>query len=218
MGALGALLFLFSDFIMIYGDPTPLSNKVGTLTVGISQVPAWKNNLAMAIGFIAIFPYSVGLFSLENLITNKTKKTIYHYLNIIGLTQWLLLHFIFIALFYAFHFMMTEGYKDVAVPISEALFHHFIWIIPVCLILMAPSFAYYLWLTIRGHTLLNKYMGLLHMAVFMIVLSVIKMFLPESSFKIGFSNALSNISILLYFICLIIYFAFSSKNTKKDNK
>jgi len=218
LGALGSLIFYISDNLMSYGDPTPISNKVGLYTVGISQIPGWRNNLSMITSFLSVIPFVTALFYLENFIISKNKKTIYHYLIAFSLVAWLLLHFWFISLFYSLHFLTTEGYKDIAIPLSEKLYSHFFWILPTSLIIISIPHVYYLWLIIKGDTILNRYMALFHENTILFILRIIQVFLPESAFKTGYFFSAGNLSSFLYFISLIIYFNFSSKDKNKKQK
>jgi len=218
LGMIGSIIFATSDYLTSYGDPTPLSNKVMFYTVGVSQIPGWRNNLAMITSILSVIPFGIGLFYLENFITSERNKKIYHYTLSFSFTGWLFLHYFFTTLFYTLHYLMTKGYKDIAIPISEALYSHFFWVLPTCLVIISIPHAYYFWLMIKGDTIFSRYMAFLHHSILSYVLYGIDVFFPEGAFKAGFFFASGNQSSVLFFAILIIYFSFFSKDhNKKQN-
>ncbi len=92
LGAFGSLTYFIGDILMSYGDPTPISDKVGFFTLGISQIPEWRNKLSMILSFVSAVPLAIGLFYLKFFIINETKKTIYHYTLTFSLVGWSVLH------------------------------------------------------------------------------------------------------------------------------
>ncbi|ORX83527.1 hypothetical protein BCR32DRAFT_266901 [Anaeromyces robustus] len=218
LGMLGSICYATGDWIMMYGDATLISQKIGWFTKGTAQIPGWKNNLAMLLSYPGTILYAICLFSFERYIPNEKHKKIFHCLNIINLTPWMALHLIYIVILYAFHFMMTEGYEDVAIPISEALYNHFSWIIIMSLLFMMPLFLYFFWLLITGRTTFKKSMALAHMIPIMLFLICITLMLPESGFKMGFKNGLSNESLFISFLIFYIHSCFTSIADTNDVK
>lgn len=216
IGMLGSFFYGFSDWIMKYGDPTPLSSKSSWFTKGTAEIPGWRYVLAMLLAYPGTIFYIIGLFSFERYILNEKHRMIFHYLNIVNVTPWMALHLIFIVIMYAFHFMMSNGYSDVAIPIAEDLYTHFSWIIPASLLFMFPVFIYYLYLIVTGRTTFRKIMGLAHMIPIIIVQYIIIFMLPDSAIKVGLINACSNQSIFISFFIFYIHSYFTSISDKKS--
>jgi len=221
VGMLGSILYATSDWIMMYGDPTSLSAKSSWFTKGTAQISDWRYILAMILSYPGTILYAIGLFSFERYIPQEKHKKMFHCLNIINLTTWMTLHLIFIIIIYAFHFMMTNGYSDVAIPISEALYTHFSWILPMSFLYMFPFFIYFFILIVTGRTTFKRKMGFAYMFPIAIISFIIAGILPDSAFKKGFINAAVNQSIFISFFIFYLHSYFisiSGKKTKPSKK
>jgi len=216
IGMLGSLCFGISDWIMIYGDPTQLSEKNIILTKGTAQIATWRYVLAMILSYPGIIFYIFGLYAFEWYIPNKKHRKIYHWLNVVNLTPWMTLHFIYIIIMFGFHFMMTNGYQDVAIPISEALFNHFSWVIVASISFMLPAFVYHFYLIISGRTTFEKKMGCVHMIPLLLVLYFISFLIPKSAFGKGFINGVANQGLFISFFAFYLYTSMTSISDKNS--
>jgi len=220
IGMLGSLCYGISDWIMMYGDPTGLSKKAPILTKGTAQISTWRYILAMILSYPGTVFYIIGLYGYERYILNKKHRKIYHWLNVVNFTPWMTLHFIYIIIMFAFHFMMTNGYQDIAIPVSEALYTNFSWVIVVSILFMVPAFVYYLYLIITNRTSFKKIMGIAHMLPIMCVMYIFTALLPSSAFKKGFLNAVANQSLFISFLINYLYISITSisdKNSEPPN-
>jgi len=200
LGVLGCLCYGGGDWLMMYGDPTPLSKSLYWLTEGVTGIAPWRNGLAMALAFPGIILYGIALFSLERYISTEKDRKVYHWLNIFGLTPWMALHLFYIMILFGFQYMMTSGYADAAVAVSEAVYQHLSWVVLASEALMLPVFIWFLYLLIRGRTALKRRMALAHVFVIYAVLYVIRLLLPASAFRIGFTNGMMSESMLVFFL------------------
>ena len=66
LGLLGCLCYGCGDWLMIYGDPQPLSNKLYWLTQGVIGIAPWRNSLAMLLAFPGILFYGIFCIAIIN--------------------------------------------------------------------------------------------------------------------------------------------------------
>lgn len=184
---------------MMYGDTTH-AGKLIWLTQGVAQMPAWRNGLAMMLAFPGIVLYGIALFYLGVFIREEKQRKIYHYLNAFGLTPWMCLHLFYIMILYLYSWMMNNGYAEAALPACEALFDHLSWIVMVSEALMLPVFLYWFYIVLRGKTTLPKWMAAGNVLVFYAILYAIKSMLPDTPFRLGFTNGLMSESMILFFL------------------
>ena len=202
-GVLGCVCFGAGDWLMIYGDTTS-SAGLYWLTEGVARIPAWRNTLAMALSFPGIVFYGIGLFALSVCIRQERERNMYRGLHVLGLTPWIALHLFYIMILYLFAWMNGNGYADAAIPVAEALFNHFSWVVIVSEAIMLPPYIYWFWLAATRRTILPRKMALANPLLFYAVLSGIRLCLPEGAFRIGFTNGLMSESMILWFLCLLI--------------
>lgn len=198
-GILGCFCYGGGDWLMMYGD-TAYSGKLMWLTQGVAQIPAWRNGLAMMLAFPGIVLYGIALFYLGVFIREEKQRKIYHYLNAFGLTPWMCLHLFYIMILYLYGWMMNNGYAEAALPACEALFDHLSWIVMVSEALMLPVFLYWFYIVLRGKTTLPKWMAAGNVLVFYAILYAIKSMLPDTPFRLGFTNGLMSESMILFFL------------------
>ncbi len=141
-GLMGCVCFGVGDWLMLYGD-TAYSGTISWLTTGAAQIAPWRNNLAMALAFPGIVLHGVALFAIGELIIEEGRQKVYHYLTVFSLTPWLCLHLFYIMLLYGFAWMSGNGYASAAIPVSEAVFSHFSWLVLVSEALMLPPYLYW---------------------------------------------------------------------------
>ena len=180
-GILGCLCYGGGDWLMVYGD-TAHSGKLFWLTQGVIQIAPWRNSLAMLLAFPGILCYGIALFYLEKFIKEEKERKIYHYLNAFGLTPWMCLHLFYIMILYLYSWMNGNGYQEAALPV----------------------FLYWFYLVVRGKTTLPRWMAAGNVLVFYGVLSVVKSMLPDTPFRIGFTNGLMSESMIFFFILIWI--------------
>lgn len=202
-GILGCFCYGGGDWLMMYGDPSH-TGKLIWLTNGVAQLPAWRNGLAMMLAFPGIILYGIALFYLGRFIWDEKEKKIYHYLNAFGLTPWMCLHLFYIMILYLYTWMIGHGYADAALPACEALFDHLSWVIIVSEVVMLPVFLYWFYVVVRGKTTLPRWMAAGNVLVFYCILSAIKAILPDTAFRLGFTNGLMSESMIFFFILIWI--------------
>ena len=214
-GMAGCICFGSGDWLMVYGN-TNADGTIYWLTDGVANIASWRNTLAMLLAFPGIIFYGIGLFAAEKLIVEPKQRKIYHTLTIYGLTPWLALHLFYIMILYAFAWMNSNGYADAALPICEAVFSHLSWIVMVSEAFMLPPFIYWFYLQFTKKTFFPKSMAFTNVLVIYGILYCIKSFMPDSPFRIGFTNGLMSESMIIWFAIMII-FIFKNKKLASDN-
>lgn len=202
-GILGCFCYGGGDWLMIYGDTTS-SGKLFWLTQGASQIATWRNGLAMFLAFPGIIFYGIALFYIGRFIRGEKERKIYHYLNAFGLTPWMCLHLFYIMILYLYNWMTNNGYSEAALPACEALYSHLSWVIMVSEVLMLPVFLYWFYVVVRGKTTLPRWMAAGNVIVFYVVLLAVKSLLPDTPFRIGFTNGLMSESMIFFFLLIWI--------------
>ena len=197
-GILGCLCYGCGDWLMMYGNVTH-TGKLIWLTDGVAQIPAWRNGLAMVLAFPGILFYGIALFYIERFIIYEKERKIYHYLNAFGLTPWMCLHLFYIMILYLYSWMQQNGYSEAALPACEALFSHLSWIVMASEAMMLPVFIYWFYLVVRGKTVFPKRVAFGNVLVFYVILTGIKSLMPDSPFRLGFTNGLMSESMIFFF-------------------
>lgn len=210
-GLLGCLCMGGGDWLMMYGNTT-YHGTFMWLTEGTAMIPAWRNSLAMILAFPGIVLYGIALFSLESGITGEKESKVYRTLNIYGLTPWLCLHLFYILILYTFSWMNGNGYADAALPVCEAMVKHFSWLPSVSELFMLPPFLYWFYIQIKGKTLFPKAMAFTNILIIYGIMYGIKSCLPDTPFRLGFTNGLMSESMFLWFGIMIIWSAKKKKN------
>ena len=202
-GILGCFCYGGGDWLMIYGDTTS-SGELFWLTQGASQIAPWRNGLAMLLAFPGIIFYGIALFYIGRFIRGEKERKIYHYLNAFGLTPWMCLHLFYIMILYLYNWMTNNGYSEAALLACEALYSHLSWVIMVSEVLMLPVFLYWFYVVVRGKTTLSRWMAAGNVLVFYVVLLAVKSLLPDTPFRIGFTNGLMSESMIFFFLLIWI--------------
>ncbi len=209
IGMLGCLCCGGGDWLMIYGDPA-YAGSLSWLTAGVSQMPQWRFNLAMALAFPGIILYGTALFSLERYIKNNREQKVFHYLNAFGLTPWIALHLFYIMIFTLFSWMSANGYGADAPAVCEGLFSQLSWLVPVSEALMLPVFIFWFYLQIRDRTVFGRQMAFTNVLIIFALLKGLTMLMTISAFRLGFTNGLMSESMLLWFGIML---AWEAKNS-----
>ncbi len=207
-GLLGGVCFGAGDWLMMYGNPT-YSGSLKWLTAGTAAIPQWRYTTAMILAFPGIIFYGAALFVIQDFITDEKKRKVYHYLNAFGLTPWIALHLIYVVILTLYAWLANNGYAADALEISEALFDRFSWIIPLSEDMMLPVFVYWFYLQITGNTIFKKGMAFTNVLVIFAILKGIAVLMPESGFRLGFTNGLMSESMIIWF--LLIYLEIGRK-------
>ena len=100
--------------------------------------------------------------------------------------------------------MTNNGYSEAALPACEALYSHLSWVIMVSEVLMLPVFLYWFYVVVRGKTTLPRWMAAGNVLVFYVVLLAVKSLLPDTPFRIGFTNGLMSESMIFFFLLIWI--------------
>lgn len=202
-GMLGCLCYGIGDWLMIYGDPAH-TGELMWLTAGTAQIPEWRYKLAMALAFPGIILYGTALFAVQNYIISEKEKKVYHYLNAFGLTAWIGLHLIYVVILSLYAWLTNNGYASDALSICEALYSQFSWLIPLSEAFMLPVFLYWFYLQITGKTSFPKGMAFTNVLIIFAVLKLAASLMPESAFRLGFTNGLMSESMLIWFGIMLI--------------
>lgn len=213
-GMAGTLCFGAGDWLMIYGEATYHGN-IYWLTEGINQIAPWRNALAMFLAFPGIVFYAIGLFAMEAYIMKEKQRRVYHVLTITGLTPWLCLHLFYIMIFYACFWLNYNGYGEAALPLAEAMCGHLSWLVLLSEAIMLPPYLYWFYLVFRKHTVFQRKASIVNPLTFYVLLHLVKSILPDSPFRIGFTNGLMSESMLLWFGVILCLTAKSLKDVKE---
>ena len=189
---------------MIYGD-TAHNGVLFWLTVGVAQIPPWRNNLAMALSFPGIIFYGIALFSAASFLSDEKDRKRYQALTAFSLTPWLCLHLFYIMILYIFAWMSGNRYEAAALPVGEALFTHFAWLVPISEAFMLPPYLYWGWLLLRGRSVFPQWMVLSNPLIFYAVLKLLTLLMPDSPFRLAFTNGLMSESMALWFGSMLIW-------------
>lgn len=203
-GILGCILMGSGDWLMIYGD-TAYEGSTYWLTEGVALIPAWRNALSMAVSFPAVIFYGIALFAIANFLKNEKQRKIYHYLTAFSLTPWLCLHLFYVMILYVFAWMNCNGYKAAALAVSEAMLGQFSWIVIVSEVLMLPPFLYWFYLLISGKSMFPEWMAFSNPLIYYVVLRLIRDVMPDSAFRIAFTNGLMSESMFIWFAVMIVW-------------
>lgn len=203
-GLLGCLCMGAGDWLMLYGD-TAHAGEVFWLTVGAAAIPAWRNGLAMALSFPAVILYGVALLALAGLLKEERSRRAYRYVTAFSLTPWLALHLYYIMVLYVFSWLSGNGFEAAALPASEALISHLAWIVPVSEALMLPPYIYWAYLLLRDKSRFPRWMALSNPLVFYVLLKLLTLLMPDSPFRLAFTNGLMSESMALWFVSLLIW-------------
>ena len=201
-GILGCLCYGGGDWLMMYGDPS-YSGKLIWLTMGTANIPQWRYILAMALAFPGIILYGIALFAVQSYIREDKERRIYHYLNAFGLTPWIALHLIYAIILSLFAWLNNNGYAAEALVICEGLFSLFSWVVPTSEVLMLPVFIYWFYLQITGRTVFAKGMAFTNVLIIFAVLKVVAGIIPQSAFRLGFTNGLMSESMVIWFAIML---------------
>ena len=203
-GMLGCVLLGSGDWLMMYGNTT-YHGDVYWLTEGVAQIPAWRNSLSMLVAFPAILLYGIALFTTTKFVKQNKQRKIYHYLTAFGLTPWLCLHLFYVMILYLFAWLNSNGYETVALPAAQAIYSQLSWIVILSEVLMLPPFLYWFYLQISGKTIFPKCMAFTNVLVIYAVLQLVKIAIPDTPFRLGFTNGLMSESMLIWFGVMLVW-------------
>ena len=172
---------------------------------GTAQISERRNSLAMLLSFPGIIFYGIALFSISDFIRENRQKKIYKTLTSFGLTPWLSLHLFYIMILFLFSWLNGNGYADVAMPACEALFKHLSWIVTLSEVFMLAPFIYWFYLQIRKKTVFPRAAAFTNILIIYAVMYIIKTVLPESPFRLGFTNGLMSESMIIWFVIVFIW-------------
>ena len=157
----------------------------------------------MALAFPGIILYGIALFAVQSYIREDKERRIYHYLNAFGLTPWIALHLIYVIILSLFAWLNNNGYAAEALVICEGLFSLFSWVVPTSEVLMLPVFIYWFYLQITGRTVFAKGMAFTNVLIIFAVLKVVAGIIPQSAFRLGFTNGLMSESMVIWFAIML---------------
>ena len=197
-GMLGCICYGTGDWLMIFGDPSH-TGGLAWLTTGTAFIPQWRFNMAMSLAFPGIILYGIALFMLDEYIREERQRKVYHYLNAFGLTPWIALHLFYVMILTLFSWMNGNGYEAESTAVCEGLFSQLSWLVPVSEVLMLPVFIYWFRLQISGKTIFPWWMAFTNVLVIFAALKGLSLLLPESAFRLGFTNGLMSESMLVWF-------------------
>ena len=100
---------------------------------------------------------------------------------------------------YLFAWMKGNGFEQAALPAAQALYEHLSWVVIVSEAMMLPPFIYWFYLVAAGKTGLPKKMALSNPLTIYLALYLVKSLMPDSAFRIGFTNGLMSESMIIWF-------------------
>lgn len=136
-------------------------------------------------------------------ITEQRTRKIYKNLTIFGMTPWIALHLFYIMILYLYAWLNQNGFEASASVICEELYHHFSWFILASEALMIPPYLYIVWLIGKGNSIYSKKTAIVNPLSIYLLLYLVKAVLPNSAFRIGFTNGLMSESMFLWFAYLL---------------
>ena len=177
------------------------------------EASQWNSN--MALSFPGILLYGIALFAIAAFLKEEWQQRIYRYLTVFSLTPWLALHLFYIMILYSFAWMSGNGYGAVALPISEAMFGHLSWIVPVSEVLMLPPYCYWVYLLLRGESYLPGWIAVSNPLIFYGILKVFTLLMPEGAFRLAFTNGLMSEGMVLWFVSMLLWLGRRKESTEK---
>lgn len=202
-GMLGCVFLCSGDWLMIYGDIAH-GGAVHWLTEGAAQISAGRNLLSMLVAFPAVILYGVGLFGAEAFVKPQREKKIYRYLTAFGMMPWLCLHLYYVMILYVFA-MMTQNDFEGALAVAEAMNTQFSSIVFISEAIMILPFLYWFYLQISGKTVFPRQMAFTNILIIYGVLQIVKALLPDTPFRLGFTNGLMSESMFVWFGIMLIW-------------
>jgi hypothetical protein len=103
-----------------------------------------------------------------------------------------------------FAWLNNNGYAADALVICEGLFSLFSWVVPASEVLMLPVFIYWFYLQITGRTVFAKGIAFTNVLFIFAVLKLVVSLMPESAFRLGFTNGLMSESMAVWFAIMLI--------------
>ena len=203
LGMIGCIFMAGSDWIMIYGDPA-YNGKLAWLTQGVIQIEPWKNSLAMLLAFPAVIFYCIALLSIKDYFKEEHHKKVYSLLTTIGFTPWLCLHLFYVMILYIFAWLQKNGHQDVSYLVGEKLFEQFGWIVILGEVIIFIPFLYLGIATVLSKTVFSRWMVFNNPLLIYIILKIGTMFMPDTAFRLAFTNGLMSESMMIFFIIYLI--------------
>ena len=202
-GILGCLCMGGSDWLMIYGD-TAFEGSLAWLTLGVAQIPAWRNGLAMLLAFPAVILYSLGLFGLRHFFRDDHTRKTYSFLTALGMTPWLCLHLFYVMILALFAWLMGQGETELAYAAGEMLFENLGWVVLIGQIIMILPFGYLFWIVFSGKSDYPGWSAVNNPLFLYLILKVLVGVLPDTPFRLAFINGLMSESMLIFFVIHLI--------------
>ena len=106
---------------------------------------------------------------------------------------------------YAFVWLNGHGFEVAALPAAEALVSHFSWIILLSEAIMLPPFLYWFYLQISEKTIFPRAMAFTNTLIIFGVLQLVKLALPDTPFRLGFSNGMMSESMFIWFGIMLVW-------------
>ena len=201
-GMLGCICFGAGDWLMIYGA-IQHTGELYWLTDGVASIPYWRNTLALTLSFPGIILYGIALLSISLHITEHRPRKIYKTLTIYGMTPWIALHLFYIMILYLYAWLNQNGFTSSANAICGELYHYFSWFILASEVLMTAPYLYLAYLIGKGRSIYSKKTSIVNPLFIYLLLYLVKTTLPDSAFRIGFTNGLMSESMFLWFSYLL---------------
>lgn len=159
----------------------------------------------MLLSFPGIVLYGTALFAISDFIKESKNKKTYRILTSFGLTPWLSLHLFYIMILFLFSWLNGNGYADIAMTACETLFKHLSGIVTLSEVFMLAPFIYWFYLQIRKKTVFPRAAAFTNILFIYAVMYIIKMLLPDSPFRLGFTNGLMSESMIIWFVIVFIW-------------
>lgn len=203
-GVLGCICMGGADWLMIYGD-TAYHGNVYWLTEGAAQIAPWRNALSMLLAFPGIIFYGIALFAAASFLRSGRQRRVYRCLTAFGMMPWLCVHLYVVMILYAFAWMRSSGSEAAALAAAEALYAQYLWVVLVSELMMVLPFLYWAYLLFRGGSVFPRWMAMCSPLVFYAVLRLAAMRMPDSAFRLAFTNGLMSESMAVWFGVLLAW-------------
>ena len=83
---------------------------------------------------------------------------------------------------------------------------------------MLPPFLYWFYLQVSGRTIFPKWMAFTNVLVVYAVLWFVKFLLPNTPFRIGFTNGLMSESMIIWFGIMLVWGVIHLRNGNLDKR
>lgn len=100
---------------------------------------------------------------------------------------------------------MTQNGYDGALAVAEAFHDRFVSVVFIGEAIMVLPFLYWFYLQISGKTVFPKWTAFTNVIVIYGILQTVKSLLPDTPFRLGFTNGLMSESMFIWFGIMLVW-------------